>query len=318
MREKKIIISLAGLFFVGVLCLNSGAFGYVPSCQIRPVSEVVFIDSSVRDAEIIVSRLPREAEAVRLLPGMDGVRQISAHLAGKRNLSAIRVISHGSAGYFVLNGNIIDSTYLAENSEQISAWRNSLSEDADILLYGCIVAATAEGRALVRMISELTGADVAASTDMTGGTGNWDLEYQDGRIEAAAIDVESYKHHLATYTVKSNADAGANTLRQAIIDAGDGDTITFNLAASSETITITEDLDITESLTIDGDNTAGSGTNVTVQVNTPGTSTFRVFNIDASGKTVTIQNMTIKGQPELVWSVFIIFQIIRNIFQIEL
>ena len=295
MRTRKMINLMAGLFFTGIFCFNSGAFGYAPSGEFRTVSEVVFVDPSVRDAEIIVFRLPRGAEVVRLLPGMDGVRQISAHLAGKRDLSAIRVISHGSAGYFVLNGNIIDSEYLAENSKQISSWGNSLSEDADIMLYGCNVAATAEGRALVRMISGLTGADVAASTDMTGGTGNWDLEYQDGRIEAAAIDVESYKHHLDTHTVTSNANAGPNTLRQAIIDAGDGDTIAFNLAALSETITITEDLDITKSLTIDGDNTAGSGTNVTVQVTTPGTSNFRVFNIDASGKTVTIQNMTIKG-----------------------
>ena len=99
----------------------------------------------------------------------------------------------------------------------------------------------------------------------------------------------------ATYMVTDNGDSGAGTLRQAIIDAGDGDEITFNLSSGNETIVITEDLDITESLTINGSNTAGSGTAVTVQVTTPGTSTWRVFDITASGKTINISNMTIKG-----------------------
>ena len=80
MRAKKIIISLAGLLFVGVFCLNSGAFGSVPSGQTRSVSEVVFIDPSVQDSATIVAQLPRGAEVVRLSPGMDGIAQISAHL----------------------------------------------------------------------------------------------------------------------------------------------------------------------------------------------------------------------------------------------
>ena len=98
----------------------------------------------------------------------------------------------------------------------------------------------------------------------------------------------------ADQVVTSNANSGAGTLRQAIVDAGDDDEITFNLASGSETIIISSELGITESLTINGYNNA-TGNNVTVQVTTPGTSTFRVFNINASGKTITISNMTIKG-----------------------
>ena len=50
----------------------------------------------------------------------------------------------------------------------------------DILLYGCDVAANAHGQKLVEEIHELTGADVAASTDETGSAalgGNWVLEF---------------------------------------------------------------------------------------------------------------------------------------------
>ncbi|NQU88307.1 MAG: hypothetical protein HQ541_21375, partial [Mariniphaga sp.] len=99
----------------------------------------------------------------------------------------------------------------------------------------------------------------------------------------------------ADQVVTSNANSGAGTLRQAIVDATDGDEITFNLTSGNETITILSELGITESLTINGSNTVGSGTEVTVQVTTPGASTYRVFNCSGSGKTVSISNMTIKG-----------------------
>ena len=99
----------------------------------------------------------------------------------------------------------------------------------------------------------------------------------------------------ADQVVTSNANSGGGSLRQAIIDAGDGDEITFNLSAGNETITILSELAIAESLTINGSNDVGSGVDVTVQVTTPGTSTYRVFNINASGKTITLSNLTIKG-----------------------
>ncbi len=99
----------------------------------------------------------------------------------------------------------------------------------------------------------------------------------------------------ADQVVTTNADSGAGSLRQAIVDAGDGDTITFNLSSGNETIIISSELAIAESLTIDGSNTAGSGTAVTVQVTTPGTSAWRVFSVNNAGKITTIENMTIRG-----------------------
>ena len=294
MRAKKIIISMAGLLFVGVFCLSSGAFGSVPSGQTRSVSEVVFIDPSVQEAETIVAQLPRGAEVVRLSPGTDAVALISAHLAKKRDLSAIRIISHGNDGYIVLNGNIIDSEYLAENSGQISSWSNSLSENADIMLYGCNVAESGEGREFVDNFADLTGADIAAATFATGGVeANWQLDYHTGAIETVSLTVDGYDYHLDDQVVTINSDSGGNSLRLAIADVHAGGEITFNISGS-DTVTIAAELSITKSMTIDGYNNA-TGNNVTVEVTDPGTSTWRVFNINASGETVTISNMIING-----------------------
>ena len=46
---------------------------------------------------------------------------------------------------------------------RVEAWAKALTADADVLLYGCDVAAGDEGQDFVRALSEATGADVAAS-----------------------------------------------------------------------------------------------------------------------------------------------------------
>lgn len=104
--------------------------------------------------------------------------------------------------------------------------------------------------------------------------------------------------NAANQVVTSNSDSGAGTLRQAIADVGDGETITFNLSSGNETITLSSAFGTIwdKSVTINGDNTAGSGTNVTVQVTTPKVSTYRVFYLRPdAGKTITLQNMNIQG-----------------------
>ena len=59
---------------------------------------------------------------------------------------------------------------------QLRAWADALTADADILFYGCNVAADKAGIGFIEELSRLTGADIAASTDLDrqrgpGGTG---------------------------------------------------------------------------------------------------------------------------------------------------
>jgi len=58
----------------------------------------------------------------------------------------------------------------------------------------------------------------------------------------------------ATRTVTNTNDSGAGSLRQAIADANDGDTITFSAALSGQTISLSSQIDIEDDLTIDGSN----------------------------------------------------------------
>ncbi|MDD3648383.1 MAG: hypothetical protein PHS44_07870, partial [Candidatus Dojkabacteria bacterium] len=112
------------------------------------------------------------------------------------------------------------------------------------------------------------------------------------------LEILKKEAYAATLVVTSNANSGAGTLRQALLDASDGDTITFNLGAGSETVVVSSTLYTWygENITIDGDNTEGSGTNITIQVTTPGVSAYPAITINSgSGKTSTLRNLTLRG-----------------------
>ena len=70
---------------------------------------------------------------------------------------------------------------IGDYRDAIGRWESALTADGDLLLYGCDLAVSDEGRTIVRTIGDWTGTDVAASTDLTGSAwfgGDWDLEYR--------------------------------------------------------------------------------------------------------------------------------------------
>jgi fibronectin-binding autotransporter adhesin len=260
--------------------------------------ELVIINSSVLDAEKILDDLDSGTEILRLNADSDPLDQINEYLDNHDGeYDTIRILSHGNEGYFVLNGRIIDSDYVASHQADFAALGEHISEDGDIMLYGCNLAANAEGQDLVDTIAGLTGADVAASNDSTSnaGGGNWDLEYTSGIITAEVLTINDYNYVLTDVIVDSASDDGAGvTLREAIAGVGSsGGEVTFNIVGN-DVVIVASELVITETITINGFNNATSN-NVTVQVSRPGVTVSRVFNIDASGQTVNISNMTIQG-----------------------
>jgi len=149
-----------------------------------------------------------------------------------------------------------------------------------------------------------TSSTGAFTTDITGldpGTTYYVKSYATNSCGTSYGDQVSFQTTAGqSNVVYSNLDnGGTSTLRSVITAASDGDEITFNLASGSETIVIASQIAIAKNITIDGDNTAGSGTDVTVQVTTPGTSTYRVFHLNGSGKTYNIKNIALRGgDPE--------------------
>ena len=167
----------------------------VTAAAVAPVQrthELVFIDPRVPDRDQLLAGLTgqstdgRRFEVIVLDTTRDGIAQVTAALAERIQIDAIHFISHGTDGAVQLGRTWLDAKTLAANAEAVASWGESLKRDADLLFYGCDLAASARGRALVEWIAELTRGDVAASTDVTGSAalgGDWDLEYRRGQIE---------------------------------------------------------------------------------------------------------------------------------------
>ena len=106
----------------------------------------------------------------------------------------------------------------------------------------------------------------------------------DGRFKAAAAGVIGPNTLLVTNT----QDSGPGSVRDAIISANPGDTITFDTAgifATRQTILLKSELLVDKDLTIQGP--AFNGPRIS------GQQAVRVFNITSAATTVTLSGMTI-------------------------
>ncbi|WP_193747495.1 putative Ig domain-containing protein, partial [Cellvibrio sp. OA-2007] len=165
-----------------------------PSVQ-STVTTLVFVDTGVANYQTLVDDIRSHTDAnstaiIYIDATKDGIAQISDYLAGASGISAIHVISHGVAGNLQLGNQVVNENNISQYAQQLAAWKTALGEDADILLYGCDLAANQSGINLLRQLSDLTGADIAASSDLSGNGragADWDLEEKVGVIEAKTL-----------------------------------------------------------------------------------------------------------------------------------
>nr|WP_161501586.1 cadherin-like domain-containing protein [Rhodopirellula sp. SM50] len=226
--------------------LNSNELIETPNFDASRPLEVVFVDAGVDDTDTLLAGLRDNSIdgtqwlIVHLSSGEDGVSQISRVLNETSGIDAIHILSHGDGQGIQLGNTRLDVNTADGYAGEIASWAGSLDANADLLIYGCDLASTDAGRALIDSISALCDCDVAASDDATGNEtlgGDWDLEYGTGVIETQVAFEHSARSNwlgtLATYTVTNTNDSGAGSLRQAILDAnvnGGADTIDFNIA----------------------------------------------------------------------------------------
>ncbi|MEM7312124.1 MAG: DUF4347 domain-containing protein, partial [Planctomycetota bacterium] len=229
--------------------------------------ELIFVDQSVENYQQLIGDLQGGddcCEIVLIDSDSSGVEQISRALEGRENVAAIHIVSHGSAGQVQLGDGELSADSLNDHSNELASWQEALADDADVLFYGCNLAADEDGQDLISAISDITGADVAASDDLTGHAdlgGDWEFEYYVGEVEtdvAFSLDVRSnWEGTLATFTVTNTDDDGSGSLREAIEQANATagiDTIEFAIVGGAvNTIELDSALPaITEAIIIDG------------------------------------------------------------------
>ena len=246
--------------------------------------ELVVINGTVPDQDAILAALKPNQEVLVLKDG-NGLSELNEYLdAHDGKYDAIHLVTHGNEGYLSINGEIINAENF--NAAEWADVGEHLTDDGDILLYGCDTAATAEGRLLVDHIAEASGADVAASTDATGISGDWTLEYQYGVIDSAEISVENFEHNLTNYAVTNLNDSGTGSLRWAVGQANANagmDEITFS---TNGMIKLETEIGITDSVDI-----IGNGTDKTIL---DGQGKTRIFSI-SDGDNISLTGITLQN-----------------------
>ena len=202
---------------------------------------LVFIDSKVDDYAILMRGITKNLEVVLLDDNCNGIAQITQALKGRFNLSSLHIVAHGEPGKLWLGNGFINSNTLEQYSDHLQSWGAALAPDADILLYGCNVAAGETGQQFVQLLSQLTGTDVAASNNLTGSAalgGDWELDVKIGLVEApiafGAETLEAYSAILTTrrVSVDTNGTQGNGSSASPSISA-DGRYVAFYSKATN-------------------------------------------------------------------------------------
>ncbi|MBN1766371.1 MAG: DUF4347 domain-containing protein, partial [Sedimentisphaerales bacterium] len=199
--------------------------------------DVTLIDSSLPDYHTLMNALDDGATVQEFNSTYDSLGDIlqqttAQAIIEQKPINSLTILSHGREGEFNLGS---DTVSLENIPGQLPHWESltqAMAPDGNIYIFGCNVAGSDEGRALLNELSRITTADVFASNDLTGAGGNWDLEVASVGAEpelkvglTSVFDtakLEMYTGTLAVTIVDDNATA--KTEIPADIDVLDNDT----------------------------------------------------------------------------------------------
>ncbi len=257
----------------------------------------VFLDR-VRNYEQLVNNLTPGSELYLINRSDSGVEKVNQVVARNGAVERIDIVGDGNAGQMWFGRDFITLDTLPQYAAQIEQWGQGLTGSRGIYLYACNLAASLAGQQLVGEIGQLTNANIAASTDITGSSqygGNWEFEYSTGnglgQIAFDAQGVQTADVKLVTFTVTDLGDTGAaGQLRDAINQANTTPGVDDIVFTPNGTITLALGELVINDGTGAGLTITGNGVGNTI---IDGNNASRVFNVLAGATTfndLTIQN----------------------------
>jgi hypothetical protein len=181
--------------------------------------ELVVVDGSLSNLQTLIddiARIDPDRTILVLDPSINETTQLSNYLEQHTaSFDAIHVLSHGGEGWISLGDQTLQLSTPEQNAQFWDSIKNNLTEDGDVLLYGCNVANNAAGQTLITELANYTAADIAASSDITGQTGDWILETTSGSIETTSITAAEWQGDLGAYNA-------APVIANITVNEGDG------------------------------------------------------------------------------------------------
>ncbi|MEB3356612.1 MAG: DUF4347 domain-containing protein [Synechococcales bacterium] len=193
-------------------------------------SALVILDASVDHLPALIADVESRTDIQVLSPDRNGIEQITEILKSHRHLSSLHLVSHGAPGRLFLGNGELNIDTSARYAEQVAAWAEALA-GADLLLYGCQVAAGAMGYLFLQQLHRLTRANLAASEQPVGRTGhrtNWTLERQLGQVQTPPIFSPQIQ---ATYASSFQPEVSLTSDVTTLIE-DEGTEVTFTISLS--------------------------------------------------------------------------------------
>ncbi|MEG4081584.1 FG-GAP-like repeat-containing protein, partial [Microcoleus sp. Pol8_D6] len=152
--------------------------GSLVGCTSNKPTEIVILDPTIPDSQHLISGIKPDTATYILKSQPDAVEQITAILAQHRGIETLHIITHGDSGNLYLGTTELNSSNIQNYSHQLQQWRNAFTDNANIILYGCSVAAGDRGHQFLTQLHQLTGANISANSQPTGNCklgGTWDI-----------------------------------------------------------------------------------------------------------------------------------------------
>ena len=206
------------------------------------MNTLIFVDAQVPQIETLVRHLPLGALVSRIGTQEDALAHVAARLSNEADIQNLLLIAHGAPGALYLGATPLTLETLDARANALAAIGAAMAPDGLISLYGCEVAAGAEGETFLDRLEELTGRAVAATDSLVGHAGlggGWTLFRRDlGQTVPMPFMTDltgEYRAVLAAPTVTSGeggnfAENGTGTAYTVTATDPENDTLTFAIS----------------------------------------------------------------------------------------
>ena len=136
----------------------------------EPRHELIFIGEEIPDVDQLLAGIRQDANTLYDVYVVDrtssGWTQLQSYLAESTiEFDAIHLVTHGTNMGFQFGADWVNADTLQSQAYTLASISHHLSEDADLLLYGCSIAETEIGQNIVDRLAYLTSTDAAASSN---------------------------------------------------------------------------------------------------------------------------------------------------------
>ncbi|NJR69830.1 MAG: DUF4347 domain-containing protein [Synechococcales cyanobacterium CRU_2_2] len=219
------------------------------------LASLVILDSGLEHVQQLWADVNARTMACVLHPEQDGVEQITQILARYPQIMSLHLVSHGRSGQLHLGTSTLSLETLPQYEAQIAQWSMAL-RGVDLLLYGCEVGQGAMAQKFLQKLHQLTGANIAASSQRVGQTGQgvqWYLDQRVGSVTAEVIFSETLRQAYTGSFVQvslSTSSSFAGQPNTIVEDQGNRLTFRFDLdqAAPAGGLRVYVDSNLTQSL----------------------------------------------------------------------